>query len=286
MTLLELREAHVAPERGVEVHLEPGATLHQPLDVLVDDVGREPEGRDPPDHHAPQAVRHLVDVHRVAGDAQVVRGDQPGWARAHDADALLPRDRRRGRAVRRSELVHHEALQVPDLHRAVPVDTPAGGLARGVAYPPADGAEGVGRRDRLERSLVVLAPDVGDVGRRVGADRTGNLRVRVLTGPGDVAPEPEVGRVREGARATAAADPVAPDLRLDVDVFLDLRVPVLRGTRTRRASIATSPSPPTVPRDHRNPPPACDRLQACAAARHQSAHHHERQGDSRICEHE
>ena len=67
---LSSSEAHVAPERGVEVHLKPGATLHQPVDVLVDDAGREPEGRDPPDHHAPEAVRHLVDVHRVAGDAQ------------------------------------------------------------------------------------------------------------------------------------------------------------------------------------------------------------------------
>ena len=163
------------PERGVEVHLEPGATLHQPVDVLVDDAGWEPEGRDPPDHHAPEAVRHLVDVHRVAGDAQIVRGHQPGRARAHDADAQAPRDRRRGRAPGRPELVHHEALQVPDLHRAVAVDTPAGGLAGGVAYPPADGAEGIGGGDRLERALVVLVPDVGDVGRRIGADRTGDL---------------------------------------------------------------------------------------------------------------
>ena len=76
MALLEPPKAHVAPERGVEVHLEPGATLHQPVDVLVDDAGREPEGRDPPDHHAPEAVRHLVDVHRVAGDAEIVRGHQ------------------------------------------------------------------------------------------------------------------------------------------------------------------------------------------------------------------
>ena len=76
VALLELPEAHLAAERGVEVHLEPGATLHQPVDVLVDDAGREPEGRDPPDHHAPEAVRHLVDVHRVAGDAEIVRGHQ------------------------------------------------------------------------------------------------------------------------------------------------------------------------------------------------------------------
>ena len=178
MALLELREAHVAPERGVEVHLEPRATLLQPLHVLVDDAGRKPEGRNPPDHHPPEAVRHLVDVHRVAGDAQVVRGHQPRRARAHDADALAPRDRRRRRAVRRPELVHHEALQVPNLHRPVAVDPPARGLARRVAHPPADGAERIGGGNRLERALVVLVPDVGDVRRRVGADGTGDLARR------------------------------------------------------------------------------------------------------------
>ena len=61
------------------------------------------------------------------------------------------------------------------LHRAVAVDTPAGGLAGGVAYPAADGAEGIGGGDRLEGALVVLVPDVGDVGRRISADRTGDL---------------------------------------------------------------------------------------------------------------
>ena len=57
----------------------------------------------------------------------------------------------------------------------VAVDTPAGGLTGGVAYPAADGAEGIGGGDRLEGALVVLVPDGGDVGRRIGADRTGDL---------------------------------------------------------------------------------------------------------------
>ena len=92
--------------------------------------------------------------------------------------APAARDRRRGRAPGRPELVHHEALQVPNLHRAVAVDTTAGGLAGSVAYPPADGAEGVVGGDRLEGALVVLVPDVGDAERRIGADRTGDLARR------------------------------------------------------------------------------------------------------------
>ena len=80
------------------------------------------------------------------------------------------------------------------------------------------------RHRELERVGAVQAADLGP---------ESDLRhhVRVLAGPGDVAPERKVGKVREGARATVAADPVAPNLRLDVDVFLDLRVPVLRGSR-------------------------------------------------------
>ena len=43
----------------------------------------------------------------------------------------------------------------------------------------------------------------------------------------DLLAEGQVRHMRQGARAAIAADPVAADLRLDIDVFLDLGIPVI-----------------------------------------------------------
>ena len=88
VALLELIQRHVAPERRLQMNLHPGAAPHHAVEVLIDDAGRQAEGRDAPDHHAAEAVRHLVDMHRVARDREVVRRGQPGRARAHHGDAL------------------------------------------------------------------------------------------------------------------------------------------------------------------------------------------------------
>ena len=121
VTLLQLGQADVATEGGIEMHLETGTALHQTVDVLIDDTGGQSERRDPPNHHAAEPIRHLVDVHRVASGAEIMRGYQSGRAGTDDCHALFPGYRRRLRAVGCPELVHDKALEIANLHRAVAV---------------------------------------------------------------------------------------------------------------------------------------------------------------------
>ena len=172
---LELGQAHVTPERRARVHGEPLAFRGEAIEVFLDDAGRQPKRRDAPHHHAAGTLGHLVDVHLEAGDTQIVRRHQPGRSGTDDAHALRARDRYRRRVVVVTDRVHHVAFQIAYLHGPVAVGAPARRFARGVAHAPADGAEGVGGRDRLEGLCELPLPDVGEIGRRIGADGAGHL---------------------------------------------------------------------------------------------------------------
>ena len=67
----------------------------------------------------------------------------------------------------------------------------------------------------------------------LGRERHLRHHVRIPARMGEFAPEREIREMGEGAGPAVAADPVAPDLRLDVDVLLDLRIPVLGVLRER-----------------------------------------------------
>ena len=175
---LEFGQGDVAPERRIEVYIDPRTALHEPVHVLFDDAHRQAEGGNPPAHHAARAVGHFIDIDLEAGDREIMGGDQPGRAGADDGDALRSGYRNRRRLVGGAQLVHDEALEAADLQGAVGRRAPAGGLAGGVADPPADRGERVGVGDRLEGLGVFAFPDIGDVGRRVGAHRTGDLTGR------------------------------------------------------------------------------------------------------------
>ena len=175
MALLELIETDVAAKSGVEVNVQALALVREAIDILVDDAGWQAESGNPPDHHATEAVTHFVDVDGVAGDAQVVRRCQPGGAGADNADGLLLRYRHRRWIAAVSHLIHDKALEIANLQRSVTVGAAARRLAGGITDAAADGAEGIGRGNRLEGLFVFALPDLGDVGGGVGADRTGDL---------------------------------------------------------------------------------------------------------------
>ena len=73
------------------------------------------------------------------------------------------------------QFIHYESFQVSDGERPVAVGSTAGGLAGRIAHPSTHRAEGVGRGDGLQGSLVVLLPDVADVGGRIGSNGTRHL---------------------------------------------------------------------------------------------------------------
>ena len=129
VALLELVQGQVAPERGVEVNLHPRTAPGHAVDVLLNDSGRQPERRNAPDHHAAEPVGHLVDVHRVARDRELVRRGQPGRPGAHHGDALRMPHRHRRRVVVVAHLIHDEALEIADLDGPVGIGAPAGRLA-------------------------------------------------------------------------------------------------------------------------------------------------------------
>ena len=176
--LLELFEGYLMSEPGVEVHLDARAVIEDSVHVLLDDPHWKPEGRDAPDHHAAEAVGHLVEVHFVARLGQVLRGGHARRPRTDDAHRLVLRDLDGRQMVILSELIHDEALEIADRQGAVGVGAAAGRLARGIANPAADGTERIGGGDRLEGLFDLVFPDVGDVGRRVRADGAGHLTGR------------------------------------------------------------------------------------------------------------
>ena len=152
--------------------------LEHALGVFLDYSRRQAEGGDAPDHHAAEPVGGLIDVDRVAGLGEVLGSGEPGRAGTDDAHGLGPGDRHRRQVMVAPELLHDEALEVADGDRAVGGGAPARRLARGVAHPPADRAERVCRGDRLVGLLEFLLPDVGEIGRGVGADGAGDLARR------------------------------------------------------------------------------------------------------------
>ena len=66
----------------------PGQRAEHAVDVLAEHLRRAAERGDAPRHVAAELAGQLVDVHRVAGLGQVLRGGQAGRAAADDADAL------------------------------------------------------------------------------------------------------------------------------------------------------------------------------------------------------
>ena len=176
--LLQLVECDVTAERAVQVHFDPRAMRQHAVDVLLHRGLRQAKARDTPVHHAAELIGGLVHVHLVTGLGEIVRGGKARGAGADDGDGLVLADRDRRQRVTRPERFEHVALEVADRDRAVAVGAAAGRLAGRVADAAADRAERVGRGDRLERFLELALPDVGDVRRRVGAYRAGDLARR------------------------------------------------------------------------------------------------------------
>ena len=111
VTVQQLRDRHVDadPERELDVDAE--------LDDGLDLAGDEPAGEavlgDAEHHHPAEAVGRLVDGHRMAGQAQLVRRREPRRSAADHADRA---ERRRwDRTVR---LVPHRARRRSSRHRS------------------------------------------------------------------------------------------------------------------------------------------------------------------------
>ena len=160
------------------MNVDAGAALLQAHQVLVDDAGRQAEGGNTPGHHAAGPVGHLIDIDLEAGDRQVMGGDQAGGAGTDDGNALVAGDVCHLGLEAVAQLFHDEALEIADLQGPVARRAAARRLAGRVADPAADRAERVGRGDRLEGLGEAAFPDIGDVGRRVGAHRAGDLTRR------------------------------------------------------------------------------------------------------------
>ena len=60
MTGLQLVEGNVRAKGRVEMHDQSGAPLGDPVDIFLDNILRQAKGGDTPNHHAAQAVRHLI----------------------------------------------------------------------------------------------------------------------------------------------------------------------------------------------------------------------------------
>ena len=112
---LEVRQGEVAAHRGVELQLD--AQAEDPLDLLLEDLARQPVLGDADGHHAAGDRHRLEDGDRVAEAGEVVGGRHAGRPAAHDRDLLGTADR--GRDGRQLAVLGREALEGPDRDRLV-----------------------------------------------------------------------------------------------------------------------------------------------------------------------
>ena len=143
-------------DRGVD--LQGDAEVEQPGDLGVEHLTRQPVARDAVAHHPAGDRCGLPDGDRVTAPGQVVgRGEsgRPGADDQHPPPGGRGSDRDAPALGQR--LVAEEALDGVDADRLVEVAAVAGGLARVVADPAADGREGVGLHDAPPGRLVARA---------------------------------------------------------------------------------------------------------------------------------
>ena len=143
VALAELVEGDVAADLDVVVELH--AVLGDPVDVELDDVSRQPEGRDADEGRAAAGGERLVDVDLVAPAAELLGRGQAGRPGTDDGHAA-PGRRRDDDVVRHVVAVvpvDQEALHRADGERLVDVGAAAGLLAGSGADVAAD------RRDRV-----------------------------------------------------------------------------------------------------------------------------------------
>ena len=185
VAIAELLEGDVAADFDVVVELH--AVLGDPVDVELDDVARQPEGRHTDEGRAAAGRQRLVDVHLVTPGAELLGGGESGRARTDDGHAAAAgrRDDDVVRHVVAVVPVDQEALHRADRERLVDVGAAAGLLAGRGADVAAD------RRDRVRvagEDVALLEAALGgqhQVAAAIGIDRAAFLAFDVALKPID-----------------------------------------------------------------------------------------------------
>ena len=160
------------------MNLKPRTLLFEALNILVYHPWGQAEFRDTPDHRSPGSIGHFVDIHPEPSHTQIVGCRQPGRTRTDDTDCLLSGyDNWRGLVIR-PQLIHDVALEITNLYRPVAALPSTSRFAGRVTDPATDRTEGISRRYRFEGVFILFFPDISNVGRRVRANRAGNLTRR------------------------------------------------------------------------------------------------------------
>ena len=184
--LVELLEGDVPADPRVEAEGDAQA-LHE-LEVHLDGVTRQPEGRHADEHRAAGHGQLVEDGDLVAGHGQLAGHGQPGRPGADDRDRGVTR-RDEGHLVGDARLgmpLDEEALHGADGQRTVDVAAAAGPLAGGRADVGAHGRHRVGlAREDVALLEAALGGQV-QVAAAVGAHRAGFLALDVALQPGRV----------------------------------------------------------------------------------------------------
>ena len=158
------------------------------VEFLLEQLGRQPVGRNAVAQHAAGVFLRLEDLDLVAVGAQVVGRGQARRAGADDADALaaVGRDLGPGVAAVGQAMLGGLGLQRPDEDGAVVAAAHAGRFARRRADQAAGQRQRVVAADDLDRGAVVAVAQVGHEARDVDVGRAGAVAGRgmVAAGPG------------------------------------------------------------------------------------------------------
>ncbi len=185
VALAQLVHGDVAADLDVVVELHP--VLGDPVHVELDDVSRQPEGRDTDEGRAAARRERVVDVDLVAPAAELLCRGQSCRSGTDDGNAA-PRRRRDDDVVRHVVAVvpvDEEALHRADGQRLVDVGSAAGLLTWSGADVAAD------RRDRVRvarEDVALLEPPLRgqhQVAAAVRVDRAAFLALDVALKPVD-----------------------------------------------------------------------------------------------------
>ena len=135
--LVALIEQVVHRQIGAQgrVGLEFNAKIGDHLDFLVQNLARQTVRRNADPQHTPGLGQGLVDRRQHSPPCQMIRRRQTCGTRADDRDLLFARRRTLNLYLAAIKLIRGQALQIPDRHRIVHLQTTAGILTAVGADP-------------------------------------------------------------------------------------------------------------------------------------------------------
>jgi hypothetical protein len=135
---------------GFDLHTQ----IRDELDLLIQDPSGKAVLGNADAQHTARLRKGFENGGTNTFAGQMISSGKPCWARANDANRLLPSWQARNLNVTRIKFIGCESFEIPDSHRIIHLASAAGILATVRANPPKDAGQGEILHDNVEGLFV------------------------------------------------------------------------------------------------------------------------------------